>query len=403
MTTIVYLYEQKFRAWRKRLAGIYRFSKENGWNVRVLEISEARGNLEHILDFWHATGAIVEGGIAESAKVKSVLRRGLPLVFCDFDAERLGENCFGVLHDPEETVRAAVGELLKKTCRVYGYVGFDVKREWSVDRERVFVALMEQAGRATAVYDPTEGRCFRDAIEFYGSLEEWLGSLARPFGIFAANDEMGEHVLRAARNRGIAVPYEMVVVSVDNDELLCESTDPTLTSVSPDFEKSGYLAAKILHERLSNPLAKPRIERFGAGQVAGRESTRAFKYHDRTSLKAVEYIRLHACEGIKVPDVVAVMGTARRSAEMRFMRFVGHSILSEIEQVRFRRACELLRLPDVQLDRIHEAVGYGNARSLRALFYRLTGKSPMAWRIARLTPDSAPSNDGKRVQDVKSR
>ncbi len=90
MTTIVYLYEQKFRAWRKRLAGIYRFSKENGWNVRVLEISEVRGNLEHILDFWHAAGAIVEGGIAERAKVKSVLRRGLPLVFCDFDAERLG-------------------------------------------------------------------------------------------------------------------------------------------------------------------------------------------------------------------------------------------------------------------------------------------------------------------------
>ena len=82
-------------------------------------------------------------------------------------------------------------------------------------------------------------------------------------------------------------------------------------------------------------------------------------------------------------DVVKAMGTGRRSAELRFTRFVGHSILTEIEQVRFRRACELIRRPGAQLDTVHAAVGYGNARSLRALFYRLTGQSPSAWLAAR--------------------
>ena len=61
----------------------------------------------------------------------------------------------------------------------------------------------------------------------------------------------------------------------------------------------------------------------------------------------------------------------------------GASILTEIEQVRFRRACELIRRPGAQLDTVHAAVGYGNARSLRALFYRLTGQSPSAWLAAR--------------------
>lgn len=383
MTTIVYLYEQKFRAWRKRLSGVYRYAKENGWNVRFLEISEMKGELTRTLDFWHASGAIIEGGIAVSAKVKSVLTRKLPVVLCDFDAARLGKACPGVLHDSEETARTACAELLKKRCRVYGYVGFDVKREWSKDRERIFLAEMAQAGQAASVFDPTEGRRFRDATEFYAALEDWLGSLARPCGIFAANDEMGDHVLRAARNRGIAVPDEMIVIGVDNDELICESTEPTLTSVSPDFERSGYLAATLLAERLANARAKPRIESFGGGQVVSRESTRKFKYRDYASLKAVEYIRLHACDGIKVGDVVTAMGTGRRSAELRFARFVGHSILSEIEQVRFRRACELIRRPGAQLDTVHAEVGYGNARSLRALFYRMVGMSPAAWLASR--------------------
>ena len=51
--------------------------------------------------------------------------------------------------------------------------------------------------------------------------------------------------------------------------------------------------------------------------------------------------------------------------------------------MRFRRACELIRRPGAQLDTVHAAVGYGNARSLRALFYRLTGQSPSAWLAAR--------------------
>ena len=383
MTTVIYLYEQKFRAWRNRLSGIYRSAKERGWNVRVIEISELKRDLGQAIDFWKASGIIIEGGVLESTKVREIFRRGIPIVLCDFDASRLDESCFGVLHDSTETARMVIAELLKKRCRSYGYVGFYVKREWSKDRERVFLEKMDDADEKASVFDPTEGQRFRDATEFYAALEDWLGSLERPCGIFAANDEMGDHVLRAARNRGIAVPDELVVIGVDNDELICESTEPTLTSVSADFERSGLEAVELLSEQMSNPQAKPRIVRFGSGQVVVRESTRKFKYRDFSALKAVEYIRLHACEGIGVMDVVAVMGTGRRSAELRFMRFVGHSILSEIEQVRFRRACELICRPGAQLDTVHAAVGYGNARSLRALFYRRTGLSPSAWLNAR--------------------
>ena len=333
-----------------------------------------KGDFGKVLDFWRTAGAIIEGGVAGSPKVRTVLARELPIVLCDFDADLLGGGYSGVMHDSRETARTAVAELLKKKCRVYGYVGFDVKREWSKVREREFLNELKQAGEEAVVFDPTASRRFRDATEFYAALEDWLGGLARPCGIFAANDEMGEHVLRAAQHRGIAVPDEMVVIGVDDDELLCESTTPTLSSISPDFEKSGQLAAELLDEQIKNSSASPRILWFGASNVVVRESLRTFKYRDFAALKGIEFIRLNACRGIGVADVAREMGVSRRSAEQRFLRFTGHTIRQEIEEIRFRRACELVRRPGLQLDQIYAQVGYGNARSLRDLFYRRTGR-----------------------------
>ena len=339
-----------------------------------------KGDFGRVLDFWQASGAIIEGGVAGSAKVRAVLGRKLPVVLCDFDADQLGRKCSGVMHDSRETARTAVAELLKKRCRVYGYVGFDVKREWSKAREREFLSELKQAGEKAVVFDPTAGHRFRDATEFYASLEDWLGALAKPCGIFAANDEMGEHVLRAAQNRGIAVPDEMVVIGVDDDELLCESTMPTLSSISPDFEKSGEMAAGLLDEQIENPSASPRVLQFGTSDVVVRESMRTFRYRDFAALKAIEFIRLNACRGIGVVDGAREMGVSRRSAEQRFLRFAGQTIGREIEEVRFRRACELVRRPGVQLDQVYAQVGYGNARSLRELFYRRIGRSPVELR-----------------------
>lgn len=380
MTTILYVYEQKFRAWRRRLAGLYRVAREHGWHVRSLEISEVKGSLAAVADFWQASGAILEGGIASHPKLRGFDATGLPVVWCDADAGCLGPKADAVVHDSRETARVATAELLKRNCAAYGYVGFDVKRDWSRERGETFAAELARAGADCRFFDPTQGHRFGDVIAFYTALEAWLMALPRPCGIFAANDEMGDHVLRAAMNCGIAVPDEMIVIGVDNDELLCESTLPALASVSPDFEKSGELAAGLLSARLANPRLKPQVQVFGCGQVVPRASIRAFKYRDYAALKAVEYIRLQACAGIKVDDVAEAMGVSRRAAELRFRRLTGSSIREEIENVRFRRACELIRRPDIQLDRVHEFVGYSSARSLRALFYRLTGLSPAAWR-----------------------
>lgn len=380
--TLVYLYGHSFRSWRKRLAGIYRFAKAKGWSVRVQEISELKGGFSRFIEFWGVNGAIVEGGIPEKyASVLRALKDGFPVVRCDFDESKVGSGWFGVCHDSSTTAKLAISELLKRHCASYGYVGIcKAPRDWAKERKRVFLEAMSEAKGIGSVFDPAEDSIVPNVMGFYSQLKTWLTTLKRPCGVFATNDEIGDYVLRAARDVGIRVPDEMIVIGVDDDRLLCESTTPTLASVSPDFEKSGYLAAELLARRLKCPELKPEVIRFSAGTVVPRESLRMFGHRLGAALKAVEFVRLHACEGIKVDDVARVMGMRRRSAEIHFARSVGHSIQDEIEHVRFRRACELIRKDEVRLDSVHPLVGYGHARSLRHLFYKECGMSPSEWR-----------------------
>lgn len=51
-------------------------------------------------------------------------------------------------------------------------------------------------------------------------------------------------VLDAAEEYGVSVPQEIAVLGVDNDEILCTTARPTLSSI-PSFDRSlGYAAVE---------------------------------------------------------------------------------------------------------------------------------------------------------------
>ena len=75
---------------------------------------------------------------------------------------------------------------------------------------------------------------------------DWLARQPRPLGVFACYDGRAQHVLEACQSRGWAVPDEIAVIGVDNDEVLCDLCTPPLSSVQPNARRTGYEAAAIL-------------------------------------------------------------------------------------------------------------------------------------------------------------
>ena len=209
-------------------------------------------------------------------------------------------------------------------------------------------------------------------------LLSWLKSLPRPCGIFAANDYVAQIVLEACAQLRIDVPTEFAVVGVDNEERICENTRPTLTSVLPDNDRTGYMAAELLDGMMRGDRQGGRT--FGVLTVVRRQSTCPYRRSDARVLAAVETIRRQACEGLTARAVIAEMGCSRRLAEMRFREVTGHSILDEITEIRLANARMMLRDSRKTVEMVAASCGYNSPVALRKAFLSHTGETLSAWR-----------------------
>ena len=365
-------------AWRRRLAGIYRYARKADWFVMAIEASDIRKSFRSAAKFWDADGFVVEDGVLGECGFKMSDFKGETVVYCG--RERCAD-VWRVIHDSDEVALCAMKELLALNLKSYGYVGFRIDTPWSHSRAKVFARETFARGVAASMFDPCEYGKITTAADFYRPRKAWLTKIPKPCGIFAANDEMGAHILRAANELGIAVPDAISVLGIDNDELICDNCTPPLASVSVAFEHSGWLAAQLLDRQMHNPSASPETVVFGSSTVVPRPSLGRFAKRDAAVFRALEFIRLNACSSIRVEDVVREMGVGRRIGELRFKMTTGHSINDEILSVRLGKARSLLSDEMFPLDRIHVECGYRDGRSLRYLFKRATGMSLRDWRV----------------------
>ncbi len=376
-TSVLYLFEGAFSLWRRRLRGVYAQAREFEWHVEPLNVDGEEARMQDMLRFWRPDGMIVDGAALSRSGVRL---KGIPVVYCDVDDELVPESYYGVRHDSCAAVQAVLDELISLRRMSYGYVHNFVPRDWSYDRERLFLRRAGTEGLRAEVFDACEAFRKVDAKTFFRRLSRFLADLPRPCSILAANDEMGVHVINAALSVGLRVPEDVAVSGIDDDELLCENALPTLTSVAPDFEQSGRLAVKLLARCLKEGGSNPEVVAYDCAPLVRRQSTRTVTVYDPRVVKALEYIRLNACSGATVADAVKTMGLKARTGENRFLAACGHSIRDEILAVRVREAKRLLADTDLPIALVSEKCGYGNERSLRYVFAKATGVSPIEWR-----------------------
>lgn len=378
--TVLYFYEGAFTLWRRRMTGICAEARRHGWSIHAVNADGLSTNAKGAVDFWKPGGVIVDGGVLgrEGFGVQSY--DGIPAVFCDADESAVGGSAYRLAHDSDDTARTAVAELVSLNSESLGFVSYHTPRDWSDARRRVVEKVAEEEGVPFFSFDSAAACEGADISVFLSRLADFLRSLPRPAGVLAANDEMAAHVLSAAESAEISVPDDLAVMGIDDDELICENTHPTLSSVAPDFERSGRLAADLLARCIADRGKSPATMLYGASPLVRRRSTRVDAARDPRIVRALELIRRDSCSGATVKDVIAAMGMKPRSAEARFKEVCGHSIKDEIMAVKLARAKRLLSDTDLPISIVCERCGYTDERSLRYLFSKATGLSPADWR-----------------------
>ena len=230
------------------------------------------------------------------------------------------------------------------------------------------------------VFQPTD-RESRNHVALQKRLRAWLRELPKPCGLFAITDTVAEQVLSAAQGENITVPNDLAVIGVDNDESICERTYPTLTSVMPDFEGAGYLAARLLDRALHDKRRKRLVQaKYAVKALVERLSTQDTFKNGRLVAIAREFIRLHCHEGICVRDVVAQTKVSARILEMRFKQILHHSISEEIQSERLSRLLDLLKTTNRPTGELAYECGYRSSANAPTLFKKRMGMTMSEYR-----------------------
>ena len=376
MNTVLFFISSTRHACSNRLEGILRYARKRDWHVQVIERAFHKVNVRQQLDFWRPVGVIAECG-SGADELNATTLGGLPVVYFDADSSTRGAGYY-VGSDSVDISSAAARHLLSLGFENYAFATFRLPMFWARERRDSFAKVISKAGRGCSVFDPEhEQRPNARQRE----LTSWLRNLPRPCGIFAANDYVGEEIINICGQLGISIPNDIAVLGVDNDEQICESLVPTLSSIAPDFAHGGFLAAQLLGEIIDGAAAPDgEVRIFATDRVVIRQSTRRIACDRRRVADAVEMIRKRALEGMSVSDVIAFIGEPRRTAEMHFREATGRSIHDEIDEVRFAKVFELLRNSRQSLDAIPDLCGFNTGVALRKAFKVKTGLSMRDWR-----------------------
>jgi len=300
----------------------------------------------------------------------------LPTV--DVSAARLLTRLPWVETDDQAISRLAAEHLLDRGFKHFGYCG-DPRFNWSKWRERYFADYLGRFQRECHFYRPT-GSPQSPLEQQVLDIGRWLRALPKPVAVMACYDIRGQQVLEACRNDGLAVPDEVAVIGVDNDALLCDLSSPPLSSVIPNTERTGYVAAALLHRMMSGRKVPPEAHLITPIGVAARQSTDVLAIEDRHIAGAVRYIREHVYEQISIESVLDGVPMSRRAFESRFKKLLGHTPHEEITRVRISRVKELLTETNLSLAEIAERSGFKHVEYLSATFKKKVGQPPSRYR-----------------------
>ena len=380
---VLLIVQGSVKASRDKLRGVLKYARTHGpWRIHLIEGRIGEQSLFEIRR-WGGTGIITES--YNNLMEQAIIDAKLPTVLLDPLNNHLNSRhpfsrfCF-VCCDGFAIGQMAAEHLLSLKCRHYAFVDEIHGVNWSCYRRDAFVQKLANAGFHVSVYGAlSEKESFDWGIE-QKHLVSWLQQLPKPVGIMAANDARGWQIIEACHVAGIDIPSEVAIISVDNDEMICETTDPPLSSIVTDGESGGYRAAEMLDALMRGAIRKQRIEYYGPLYVAQRRSTETIMIDDKIVARAVEFIRINSSVQISVAEVARHLKLSRRLLELRFKKVLGHTISDEIQSKRMDGVCKLLIGTDLRISEIAVLCGFHNEYYLCTVFKRRFGVTMSEFR-----------------------
>tara|TARA_B100000085_G_C18507805_1_gene498281 strand:- start:128 stop:1279 length:1152 start_codon:yes stop_codon:yes gene_type:complete len=355
---------------RDLLAGIVRYMRmHDRWSV-FLEQRDLFKQPPRWLNKWQGDGIISRA--TTPRLLDAISDTGVPFVEL---TDRKGDVEFSQIRSDDAAIgKMGAEHLLERGFKRFGYCGYKGEA-WSKRREESFVKTIDQKSSGScSLYNSTwQGRGARNWEDEQRCIIEWLQTLTPPFAVMACNDIRGRQIIDACSELDLAVPEQVVVVGVDDDELLCRMCSPPLSSVIPNAQAVGFRAAEVLASLMDGKSPASEVQLIEPLGVATRQSTDVVAIDDPDIAAALRYIREYACRGITVAEVVRDNSVSRSTLERQVRKYLGRTPQEEIRFVQIKRARELLISTDLSAEQIAPLCGFEHPEYLHVVFKRVTG------------------------------
>ena len=360
--------------------GILRYARDSGeqWMVCRMPLSykTERGmrGVVHWAEEWKADA--IMGKFEQDDDLQPFMDRGIVVIAQDH--KRRFDSVPNVTSAYIATGRMAADYFLDRGFRSFAYCGYE-GTVWSEERCRGFRQRISGRGEDCPFSLFTDQLTDEPWQTNDLKLLNWLRSLPHRTAIFCCDDRQASMVLSACFEAGIKVPEDFAVLGVDNDEIVDELDEPTLSSVNLDIEQGGYEMARMIDaiKQQDQPGSDIVIQPAG---IVPRQSTNTFAAEEPYVQKAIDFIHDNMDRKFSVADLLHHLPVSRRLLEIRFREVTGttlhdYIVRHRIERFAHRLISSVLSVKEIALDM--EFDNYGN---LVRLFKTYMGCTPTEYR-----------------------
>ena len=335
---------------RQILEGILSYGHENGpWQFHFETGSRYEQGLAKLRN-WGCTGVVAL--VRERPQMQRILRTKTPAVLINPPTppkgtpEKPPKWATFVNRVQEDVGKSAAEYFLERGFRNFAFVGTPKPAEWC-----------------------------REAVH----LAKWLRSLEPETALYAPWDRRALQIISLCSEIGISVPVTVAVLGTDNDEILCESSTPSLSSIALDGQNAGRLCARLLDMHMRGRRVEPMVD-LAFPRIVTRQSTDRTLVPDPFLAQALAMVRKDLSVVRTIEDIASELHISRRSLEMKANLVLGSTLKSEINRIRLNEAVRLISNTDLPMSEIAEKCGFCCASHLNTRFKAAFGHSPSVFR-----------------------
>ena len=359
---------------RDFLSGFFdQCGRRSEWGVRILQSSSEL--TPDVVRRWEKEGVdgviVAEDGVAgtEAALVGS----SVPAVFVgsrDNWLRRRERNAVFLRIDDEAIGVFAAERLMRLGAfRSAAFLAAGAGEYWSMLRGCGFRAVFERRNVPFFECGPED------------DVGEFVNSLPKPAAVFAACDRIAHAAVSQLRDPQRVIPGSVALLGTDDDEMLCNSTRPRLSSIRPNHYREGVVAQRELESLMRARKERPAKNVLCGGcELVERESTVPVAPAAMLVSRAIEFISRQAVHGITPDDVAAHCGVSRRLLDLRFREQSPDTVGRMILSAKLEAARRIVESTGDRMVEIARQCGFANANHLKNAFVARFGVSMREWR-----------------------